>query len=244
MLGNNIVRTVNNWWVLAIIGLLYIAGGIYCIAQPEITFAVLALVFGIMLIADGISSTWVAIQSRQVLKGWGWVLASGVLSILLGVVLLRNQEAAQLALILLLSVSILVRGGMAIALSLEIKNLGLPNWGWGVLLGVLVVLLGVWVVAQPGVGVGLIVALLSISFIAMGVQLITAAMGLRRVKVGVKHLKDRVAMRINGLAAVVNEFANSDNEEIREFVEKVKAEINEVIREMEEDSEGQETTAT
>lgn len=74
MLGNNIVRTVNNWWVLAIIGLLYIAGGIYCIAQPEITFAVLALVFGIMLIADGISSTWVAIQSRQVLKGClGWL---------------------------------------------------------------------------------------------------------------------------------------------------------------------------
>lgn len=68
-------------WEL-IVGLVYIGAGIILFVRPVDGVLVLTAVIGISLIADGIVRTGVSVAMRR--GPWGWVLASGILSILLG----------------------------------------------------------------------------------------------------------------------------------------------------------------
>lgn len=70
------------WHVL--IALLYIAAGIDIIADPVRASAVLTLVLAGILIAVGVSRIIMALQIRAAVDGWYWALFSGVISIVLG----------------------------------------------------------------------------------------------------------------------------------------------------------------
>lgn len=68
-------------WLL--LGLLYLAAGIVTFRNPALATAVLTLVLAAALIAVGILRL-VAGFSFRPLKGWGWIVVSGVLTLILG----------------------------------------------------------------------------------------------------------------------------------------------------------------
>ncbi|WP_338114158.1 HdeD family acid-resistance protein [Thiorhodococcus mannitoliphagus] len=70
------------WHVL--IALLYIAAGIDIILDPARASVVLTLVLAGILIAVGVMRILMAFQLRPVAAGWFWPLLSGLVSILLG----------------------------------------------------------------------------------------------------------------------------------------------------------------
>lgn len=57
--------------------------GILAIA-PAAALTAIALVFGAYALVDGIMLVGYAIGTRKSIKGWGWVLAQGILSVLVG----------------------------------------------------------------------------------------------------------------------------------------------------------------
>jgi uncharacterized membrane protein HdeD (DUF308 family) len=69
------------WHVL--IALLYVAGGILIVFDPVLASATLTLILAWILIAVGIMRGIMAFQLRST-KGWGWPLLSGIVSIVLG----------------------------------------------------------------------------------------------------------------------------------------------------------------
>lgn len=226
MLGENLVKTIKNWWVLLIIGILYILGGIYFISNPGITFATLALFFSIILIFDGISSIFFAYESRQHLEGWGWGVAAGALYLLIGIALLRNQGAAQGTLILLFAFSIMVRGGMTCAFGLEMNKMKMKNWIWVLLLGIATIGVGIALIMNPGFAITLIVTFLAISFIVLGIGLIAASLGLRKVKVKAEGLKDQAETHLNTLQQKLTAFGETeDGEKAKAFLKELKDEL-------------------
>ena len=72
------------WRVL--IGIVYIFGGFYLIANPGIALESLTLVVAILLIAEGVLRTVAYFQVRSV-PGSGWILFDGVTTLALGVVI-------------------------------------------------------------------------------------------------------------------------------------------------------------
>ena len=69
-----------------LIGLVYIFGGGYLLANPGIALESLTLVVAIVLIAEGVLRTVAYFQVRSV-PGSGWVLFDGITTLVLGVVI-------------------------------------------------------------------------------------------------------------------------------------------------------------
>ncbi|MBK1649703.1 HdeD family acid-resistance protein [Rhabdochromatium marinum] len=68
----------------ALIALLYVVAGIDIIMNPERASVVLTLVLAAILIAVGVLRSLMAFQLKPVATGWFWPLLSGLVSILLG----------------------------------------------------------------------------------------------------------------------------------------------------------------
>jgi len=70
-------------------GILTFGAGLILVARPGIGLATLTLMLGGYLVVDGISSGVLAFKVRPE-KGWGWMLFSAAMGVVLGFLLLRD----------------------------------------------------------------------------------------------------------------------------------------------------------
>jgi uncharacterized membrane protein HdeD (DUF308 family) len=73
-----------------LLGVLYVAAGIIAIMNPFAAATILTLFLGIALIAGGIVRMFLAWNMREAGKPWGWVVFSGIISILLGAMIIAH----------------------------------------------------------------------------------------------------------------------------------------------------------
>jgi uncharacterized membrane protein HdeD (DUF308 family) len=71
---------------LALLGLLGIVTGGYTLMHPAAALAALTLMLSAWFVASGILESIAAFGAREN-RGWGWILASGIVSVLLGLML-------------------------------------------------------------------------------------------------------------------------------------------------------------
>jgi uncharacterized membrane protein HdeD (DUF308 family) len=71
-------------WLSAVLGILVVAAGVYCLASPERSLAVLAFVIGFGWVAEGVIDIMAGVQG-VVSPRW-LALVSGVVSIIAGIV--------------------------------------------------------------------------------------------------------------------------------------------------------------
>ncbi len=67
-------------------GALSVIAGIFMLVQPGVALVTLTLVLAAYFVASGIMEAYGAFQSRAN-AGWGWLLASGLISMVLGVLI-------------------------------------------------------------------------------------------------------------------------------------------------------------
>ncbi len=73
-----------------LLGVLYVAAGIIAINNPFAAATILTLFLGIALIAGGIVRMFLAWHMREAGKPWGWVVVSGIISLLLGLMIIAQ----------------------------------------------------------------------------------------------------------------------------------------------------------
>lgn len=69
-----------------LVGVLTIIAGIYMLANPAVALATLTVFLAAYMVVSGIFEILMAFQIKPI-KGWGWVLFSGILSLVLGVMI-------------------------------------------------------------------------------------------------------------------------------------------------------------
>lgn len=107
------------FWLIG--GVLYGVAGILTFYNPLLAAAVLTLVLAIALIAAGILRVWASIRMRP-LRGWGWITASGIITIAAGVVFALGWPANTLFLLgIVLAVDLTFQGVAAIAFGMALK---------------------------------------------------------------------------------------------------------------------------
>jgi uncharacterized membrane protein HdeD (DUF308 family) len=80
-------------WI--VLGLLYIVAGVMTFENPLLAAALLTLMLGVALVASGIMRIILAFSMKEGMP-WMWVVLSGVITLLLGVIILAKWPVASL----------------------------------------------------------------------------------------------------------------------------------------------------
>ncbi|NEX18500.1 MAG: hypothetical protein C1943_18350 [Halochromatium sp.] len=120
------------WHVL--IALLYIGVGVYMSIHPVVAAVSLTLVVGAMLIASGIVRTIMAFQVKPA-AGWYWPLISGIISLVLGGLILAEWPQSGLSIIgLFIAIELIFNGWSYLFIALAAKAAGKARKDAGVTL--------------------------------------------------------------------------------------------------------------
>ena len=107
-----------------LIGLLYAVAGIMIVTRPLLASLVLTWMLAFILMAVGVLRLVMAIQHRA-MQGWGWVFFGGVVTVLLGLMILARWPLDALWVIgLFLAVELIVNGWSEVFLALAARAAG------------------------------------------------------------------------------------------------------------------------
>jgi uncharacterized membrane protein HdeD (DUF308 family) len=116
------VRQWRHFLVWLLIGALYVAAGVTAFGNPVLTSSVLTLLLAFSLIAAGILRVVAGIALRP-MQGWGWLIAAGALTVLVGAIVLAGWPVNSLWLIgALLAIDLVIHGAALIGLALALRR--------------------------------------------------------------------------------------------------------------------------
>jgi len=106
----------------ALSGLIRIAAGIMLRNCLPSSVAVITLIFAIFLVAEGVSMAVTAFNMRGT-PGWGWMLFSGLVSIVLGMMVFNRWPSGSAAILgLFFGISLLFNGASLLALGFSARQ--------------------------------------------------------------------------------------------------------------------------
>lgn len=178
----SIRSSVQYWWLFLLTGILLIIIGLWVFSSPVTAYLSLSILFAVGILVSGIFEIIFAIANNKTMESWGWILASGILDLFIGIYLSSYPMVTVTVLPFILGFWLLFRGFMAIGLALEIRSYGAKDWGWQLFLAILILFLGFMVLANPAFGVANIIVWTGLAFIAAGIFRIYIAMKLRGLK--------------------------------------------------------------
>ncbi len=107
-------------WIL--IGALYIVAGLLIIWNPLLAAGVLTLLVGVALVFAGISRIFLAMQMRSGAP-WGWVLFSGIVTVLLGAVIILHWPVSSLYVLgIFLGIDLMIAGASWLGAALAFRR--------------------------------------------------------------------------------------------------------------------------
>ena len=98
-----------------VFGILYLVFGLLLLIRPAHTMAFFGIMFGLLLLADGLTRVRIALDARPFgIRAWWLILVSALATAILGVVLLFHPGEGTKVLTQLLGISLMVDGVMNI----------------------------------------------------------------------------------------------------------------------------------
>ncbi len=106
-------------WLIS--GLIYTAAGVFAFYNPMLAAKVLTLLLAISLIVSGLFRIGSGARSRPT-SGWGWIVASGVVSILVGMIIVAGWPVTSLFMLgVVLAVDLTFQGIADIVFGVALK---------------------------------------------------------------------------------------------------------------------------
>lgn len=169
------------WWSLAIRGVLAILFGIVAFVYTGQTLLALVFVFGVFAVLSGIASIVAAVRSGEAHQRWGWLAASGLLSIAAGIVAFVWPGLTALAIVYLIGAWAIVTGVFEIAYALALPDTLAHPW-LAALSGVLSVVFGIVLAVWPISGAVTLTWLVGIYAILYGATMLYYAYQLQALR--------------------------------------------------------------
>ncbi len=170
-----------------IMGVLLAIAGVFCIFAPVETYLSLGWLIGALMLLDGIGGavTWHARHKEGLADGWA--LASAILSIVLGAAMLFSMTfrlSVDVFLAYVIAAWMIGLGGLRCASAYRLRQAasagvaGIDGSSWGFILlgGIAMLLLGVLSIVNPAVTMASVGIMIGIAVLASGVSLVTLGM--------------------------------------------------------------------
>jgi uncharacterized membrane protein HdeD (DUF308 family) len=169
------------WWVIVLQGVAAVVFGVLALIRPGATLAALILVMGFWFLADGILALFGMFVAADESEPWWMWLVHALVSVGVGLVILRWPGVTGLALLLLIAFWAILRGLVTIAGAIALRR-ELEGEFWYILAGIISVVFGVWITISPAAeGALAVIWLIGLYALAFGIALILAGMRLRSV---------------------------------------------------------------
>jgi uncharacterized membrane protein HdeD (DUF308 family) len=164
------------WWLLALVGVLSLIAGVIILFKPGDSIATLAVIIGIFILIDGILELASALSRSTPNRGTAALF--GVLTAIVGVLLIRHPVGGVTFVALLIGIWLIAVGVIRFATAFE----RFEHRGWQAFAGVVEVVAGVVIVANPNIGYGTLAILVGIGFILNGIGLIGLGRGMHALR--------------------------------------------------------------
>jgi uncharacterized membrane protein HdeD (DUF308 family) len=162
-----------------LVGLLAIVAGVLALVWPGPTLLLVGICFGAFLVFAGVGDL-VGAFAGDGSSAFMRVLEAllGIITLLAGFILLVRPGASVLAAAFVLGFWFLLSGSLQLARGIAVAESRAYDVGFG-LLGVVA---GIVILAQPGIGVVTLVWVVSIAFLLRGALLVALGLGLRKAE--------------------------------------------------------------
>lgn len=167
-----------NWWLILLRGLFAIIFGFLTWFQPGISLTALVLLFGAYAFADGAIGAWIAIKGREEHDDWWVLLIWGLLGIGVGILTFLAPSITALILLFYIAIWAITTGVLEIVTAFRLRKEIKGEWLL-ILGGLISVVFGVFLVAQPGTGVLALLWLIAAYAVFFGILLVALAFRVR-----------------------------------------------------------------
>ncbi|MDX2265501.1 MAG: HdeD family acid-resistance protein [Hyphomicrobiales bacterium] len=140
----------NNWWAVALRGVVAILFGIAAFAMPSITMLSLVVVFAAFSFVDGVFGIIMSVRGARKGERWVWLLLSGILSIAASAVAILWPAITVFAFVILVAAWALISGAFMLISAFRLKI----DHGrvWLVIAAIASIVFGVLLVISPSIG--------------------------------------------------------------------------------------------
>lgn len=174
MEGKIETNLVPRWWALALRGLFTILFGILALGWPLFTIELLGILIGVYVLIDGLFAFLIALGAYKKVPYWWTFLIEGFICVLVGIVIFSLPQLTMLVIFLLLAFWAIATGIFKILAASRIK--GSINDEWLLILsGIFSILLGLFLITKPGMGIVVIMWFVGIYAILFGVLMFAFA---------------------------------------------------------------------
>lgn len=176
------------WWMVLLRGIAAIVFGVLVLVfSPDVTLVALAILFAAYSIVDGVMGIAHAVRIRSRSKRWGWLLLSGILSVLAGLIAaffpMLTGFFGALIITYLIAFWSIVSGVAGFPAAHAMTDGGRKTWAY--ITAALAVLFGLALVViatiNPAGAVQALVWTIGVYAIVSGVLLVVLAIGTRSV---------------------------------------------------------------
>ena len=169
------------WWVMLVRGIILVLLGIAMFAWPQATLLVFVVLFAAYLFVDGVMSIVQGFAQRRDGQPSGWSFAQGILAIAFGIAVLAWPDTIGKVIIYLIAIWAILAGIAGIAAGFRMKQVPGSGWGWFLAWGILALIFGVALIANPAAGILSILWLVAIWAIMAGIVFIVASFFVKKV---------------------------------------------------------------
>jgi uncharacterized membrane protein HdeD (DUF308 family) len=169
-------------WLLFAVGLLGVVAGVIILVKPGDSLETLAVIAGIFLLVDGILELLGSFMRST--PNRGLVALFGVLTAIVGVLLIRHPIGGVAAIALLIGIWLITVGVIRIAVAFEEPE----HRGWHLFAGAIALVAGIAIVVVPDIGFATLAVLVGIGFILNGLGLASLGWGIRRLGQGATNV--------------------------------------------------------
>ena len=180
------------------ISAIYCILGLILIIHPDFSAQVVAMLCGVALIVFGIVKIAGYFSKDLFRLAYQFDLATGILLILLGVIVMIKPDNFLNLLCVVLGITVLIEGLFKVQVAMDSKSFGIKRWWLIMALAVLSGIHGILLIFRPDEGMSFLLVLLGLSLLCSGVlNLITVLTAVKIVNNQQPDLKEDVSYRFS-----------------------------------------------
>ncbi|HVO16777.1 MAG TPA: DUF308 domain-containing protein [Alphaproteobacteria bacterium] len=170
-----------HWKLFLIQGIAMILLGLIAVALPNIATLAIAIFIGWLFLIGGVVRA-LSVWRARAAPGFGWSLATALVAIVLGLILVLRPLEGVLTLTMVLIALFLVEGVAAIVIALEFRR-HIRQWGWTLFNGIVDLILAYLIFAGwPSTAAWAIGLLVGINMLFLGLSLTMTALAGRAMR--------------------------------------------------------------
>lgn len=179
---SRIKQNVKHWYIPVILGVVFIIAGFFIMMTPVASYLSLALLFSWLFFFSGIAEVIFALSNKKELDGWGWILFSGIVDVVLGLVLLSQPAITLQVLPIYVGCLLLFRSVRSLSMAIELNRYGIKGISSLVLFGILGLLFAIFMITNLEAGAFTIVYWTAFSVMTLGLFSIIFGVKLKKLK--------------------------------------------------------------